>query len=139
MEKDNEIIYDLTEASAESAAGTSVDAGLPVENAGSSVSSEESCQSECLELSQISSALDNQGSRDDSESSEKEKSPAETEIERMIDEVGAETLLEIIRDNRNAAIRQIISEVESSQQSVLRSGVSIAKECNSIFDLAALA
>ncbi|MDE7095994.1 MAG: hypothetical protein K2O47_00700 [Muribaculaceae bacterium] len=139
MEKDNEIIYDLTEASAESAAGTSVDAALPVENAGSSVSSEESCQSECLELSQISSALDNQGSRDDSESSEKEKSPAETEIDRMIDEVGAETLLEIIRDNRNAAIRQIISEVESSQQSVLRSGVSIAKECNSIFDLAALA
>ena len=115
MEKDNEIIYDLTEATADSVAETSVAATPPVEND------------------------DNPDCPDTSGSSEKEKSPAENEIDRMIDEVGAETLLEIIRDNRNAAIRQIISEVESSQQSVLRSGVSIAKECNSIFDLAALA
>ena len=64
---------------------------------------------------------------------------ADTRLRQMIDEVGAETLLEIIRDNRNAAIRQIISEVEASQDRVLQSGVSAARKCNSIFDLAALA
>ena len=61
------------------------------------------------------------------------------EIERMVEEMGAETLLEIIRDNRNAAIRQIISEVEASRQRELPSGASVARECSSIFDLAALA
>ncbi len=73
-----------------------------------------------------------------SESSEN-ADPAENQLKKMIAEVGAETLLDIIRDNRNAAIRQIISEVEASQDRTVPSGLSGAHRCNSIFDLAALA
>ena len=65
--------------------------------------------------------------------------PATAEINRMLEELGAETLLEIIRDNRNAAIRQIISEVEASRDEALPSGDSSRLSCSSIFDLAALA
>ncbi|MDE5846040.1 MAG: hypothetical protein K2H71_01670 [Muribaculaceae bacterium] len=65
--------------------------------------------------------------------------PATAEINRMLEELGAETLLEIIRDNRNAAIRQIISEVEASRDEALPSGDSSRLPCSSIFDLAALA
>ncbi len=72
------------------------------------------------------------------DSVEDENSPRK-QLERMADEMGAETLLEIIRDNRNAAIRQIIREVEASQEAVLVSGVSCSGSCSSIFDLAALA
>ncbi|MDE7347545.1 MAG: hypothetical protein K2N48_12510 [Muribaculaceae bacterium] len=64
---------------------------------------------------------------------------AEAELQRMVGEMGAETLLEIIRDNRNAAIRQIISEVEASRRHDVPSGVSSSNACRSIFDLAALA
>ena len=65
--------------------------------------------------------------------------PSMAEIERMVSEMGAETLLSIIKDNRNAAIRQIISEVEASRTESIPSGVSVAGKCSSIFDLAALA
>lgn len=61
------------------------------------------------------------------------------ELEKMIEEMGAETLLAIIKDNRNAAIQQIISEVESAHNRSMPSGSSVAGTCNSIFDLAALA
>ncbi|MDE5997621.1 MAG: hypothetical protein K2G77_05350 [Muribaculaceae bacterium] len=66
-------------------------------------------------------------------------SRAESEIEKMMREVGADTLLQIIKDNRNAAIRQIISEVEASRDSSLPSGSKATSSCTSIFDLAALA
>ncbi len=67
------------------------------------------------------------------------KDPAYVEVKKKVKAMGAETLLSIIRDNRNAAIQQIIREVEASQDSALPSGVSVVKGCNSIFDLAALA
>ncbi len=80
-------------------------------------------------------------SSESSESSDNAENadPAENQLKKMIAEVGAETLLDIIRDNRNAAIRQIISEVEASQDRTVPSGLSGAHRCNSIFDLAALA
>lgn len=62
----------------------------------------------------------------------------ESRLRELVTEMGAETLLEIIRDNRNAAIRQILSEVEA-RRTPMQSGVSAARSCNSIFDLAALA
>ena len=65
--------------------------------------------------------------------------PARTEIDRMVSEMGAETLLQIIKGNRNAAIGQIIKEVEASQDRSLPSGASSAPSCTSIFDLAAMA
>lgn len=61
------------------------------------------------------------------------------EIERMVEEMGAETLLAIIKDNRNAAIRQIIREVEASRRRDLPSGNPVSASCSTIFDLAALA
>ena len=68
-----------------------------------------------------------------------EKSPAETELGDMISKLGADTLLQIIKGNRNAAIRQIITEVESSRDNHIPSGTSSAPSCMSIFDLAAMA
>ncbi len=64
---------------------------------------------------------------------------ADKELQRMVAEMGAETLLGIIKDNRNAAIRQIISEVEAAQSNIVNSGASTAPTCASIFDLAAMA
>ena len=61
------------------------------------------------------------------------------EIERMVEEIGSETLLSIIKDNRNAAIRQIISEVEAARESGMHSGLSADGRNSSIFDLAAMA
>ncbi|MDE6521417.1 MAG: hypothetical protein K2L17_01245 [Muribaculaceae bacterium] len=65
--------------------------------------------------------------------------PAKTEIDKMISEIGADTLLQIIKGNRNAAIEQIIKEVEASHDRSLPSGASSAPTCTSIFDLAAMA
>lgn len=72
-------------------------------------------------------------------SESQQPSPAETELREMLEEVGAETLLQIIKDNRNAAIRQIIKEVEESRDRTIPSGASAAHTCSSIFDLASLA
>ena len=66
-------------------------------------------------------------------------SGSERELRRMVEEMGADTVLEIIRNNRNAAIRQIISEVEASRDVSIPSGDSASVACRSIFDLAALA
>ncbi len=65
-------------------------------------------------------------------------SEAEVRIRKMVSEMGAETLLDIIRDNRNAAIRQILSEVEG-QRGIMHTGPSGGCGCSSIFDLAAMA
>ena len=79
------------------------------------------------------------GAQEQPQSGEVPADAAGEEIGRMVEEMGAETLLEIIRGNRNAAIRQIISEVEASQVRPLPSGNSASIGCTSIFDLAALA
>ncbi len=63
---------------------------------------------------------------------------AQKKLQKMIDEIGADTLLEIIKDNRNAAIRQILAEMEK-QRTPLQSGISAARGCNSIFELASQA
>ncbi len=65
--------------------------------------------------------------------------PGRKEIERMIDEMGAEKVLEIIRGNRNAAIRQIMKEMEEESDCPMQSGTSATSRHNSIFDLASMA
>lgn len=58
----------------------------------------------------------------------------------MIGEMGAERVLQILRGNRNAAIEQIIGEMEEEERSrALQSGTSIGAASHSIFDLASLA
>lgn len=61
------------------------------------------------------------------------------EIERMIREMGAGKLLEIIHGNRNAAIGQILEEMDAQPSGMLQSGTSAAGQGHSIFDLASLA
>ena len=134
MEEEKDIIYELSEGgerSVENFEGgeRSVESGERVEVADIDENSDFSDNSDVSDNSDFSDNSDNSDHSDN----------ADKKLQQMIDEVGAETLLEIIRDNRNAAIRQIISEVEASQERVLQSGVSAARKCNSIFDLAALA
>lgn len=57
----------------------------------------------------------------------------------MIEKMGAEKVLEIIRGNRNAAISQIMEEMKEETQTTLQSGLSNEDHCHSIFDLANLA
>ena len=67
------------------------------------------------------------------------ESSADAELTRMIADMGAEKALEILKGNRNSAIEQILSELESGSDRTLQSGNSVAASCQSIFDLAALA
>lgn len=84
---------------------------------------------------------DNAENNDNAENSENDENNdnAKAKIEKMIDEMGAEKLLEIINGNRNSAIRQIISEAAASNDNFIPSGTSVARTMDSIFDLAALA
>ena len=137
MEEEKDIIYELSEGGERS-----VESGERFESGEQSVESGGLLQfAEDVEGSDCSDKSDESENSDNSDHSENadDADNADTRLRRMIEEVGAETLLEIIKDNRNAAIRQIISEVEASQNRVLQSGVSAARACNSIFDLAALA
>ena len=131
MEEEKDIIYELPEGGDDSQGGE-----RSVESSGGGERSVESG-----ERVEVAAVDENDENADDAENADNDENAdnADTRLQRMIEEVGAETLLEIIRDNRNAAIRQIISEVEASQNRVLQSGVSAARACNSIFDLAALA
>ncbi len=102
--------------------------------------SEPSESSESSESSEPSDNDDNDENADNAENDDNAENHTEAEkkLKKMVAEMGAETVLEIIRDIRNAAIRQILAEVEAQRQP-LQSGVSAARPCNSIFDLAALA
>ncbi len=133
MEENKDTIYDI-ESAVHPAEG-SVAEELAKENESSDISdnSDNSRNSDNTEDPAPSEISEN------FESPELSKEPAMAEIERMVEDMGAETLLSIIKDNRNAAIRQIISEVEASRDRSLPSGSSTRKECSSIFDLAALA
>lgn len=84
---------------------------------------------------------DNAENDENDENAENAENPdsAKAKIENMIDEMGAEKLLEIINGNRNSAIRQIISEAAASNDNFIPSGTSVARNMDSIFDLAALA
>lgn len=97
--------------------------------------SENSDSSDSSDISDHSDSSDSSDYSDHSDISD----PHEEEIKRMVKEMGAETLLSIIKDNRNAAIRQIISEVEASRKRDMPTGASASATCSSIFDLAALA
>ena len=149
-EKKEDIIYDMaSQAESLVEAGAPGDTELseatePAEEPEVSDNSEDSADTGSSETTETTETTDNitdniekPESSDNPDASE--MSAAEREIERMVGEMGAETLLEIIRDNRNAAIRQIISEVEESRPRGLPSGASVARNCSSIFDLAALA
>lgn len=82
-------------------------------------------------------------SEKEDESAAAEEAPvpdeAGAEIARMVEEMGAEKVLEIIRGNRNAAIDQIVKELEEESDCQMQSGTSIASRYNSIFELAAMA
>lgn len=92
------------------------------------------------ENSENSENSDNFESSDNSEISENSENPAKLEIDTMIAKMGAETLLQIIKDNRNAAISQIMNEIVETADGPLPSGVNDKQaRCNSIFDLASLA
>ncbi len=109
----------------------------------SKVKSQEPSGDVIYELSESSEDSENSDNADNSDNAENAEnsqplSEAEIRLREMVTEMGAETVLEIIRDNRNAAIRQILSEVEA-QRTPLQTGVSAERGCNSIFDLAALA
>ncbi|MDE7419439.1 MAG: hypothetical protein K2N35_04450 [Muribaculaceae bacterium] len=135
MEKD-EIIYDLEDKN------ISENAELPgtSENSESAAVSENAEDSSNSDDSEDAEGIERPADPDNSEESGKqEPNSAEAEIQKMLADVGAETLLQIIKDNRNAAIRQIISEVEASRDRSIPSGASSASPCKSIFDLAALA
>ena len=137
MEEEKDIIYELLESGEQRVEGGEqrAECGERVQPAAIDENSDHSEISDCSEISDYSDYSDNSDNADNDDNAD----DADTRLRQMIEEVGAETLLEIIRDNRNAAIRQIISEVEASQDRVLQSGVSTARKCNSIFDLAALA
>lgn len=109
----------------------------------SEVRDQKSDLSEISEIPENSERTGNSKISEDSEhpeiSDSLDMSPAEAEIERMVKEMGADALLGIIRDNRNIAIEQIISEMQSAAKPPLPSGVSAVDPCSSIFDLAALA
>ena len=134
MEKDenkDDVIYDLerSEGSEGSKMSEESEGSEMSEGSEGSEMSERSEGSEGSEMSERSEGSEASGDVD----------PAMAEIERMVGEMGAETLLEIIRDNRNAAIRQIISEVEAARERDMPSGFSGSMGCSSIFDLAAMA
>ncbi len=106
------------------------------EESGGSEDSEKSDKEEMNPKEEESESPDESESTEEADGAEDQ---AANEIKRMIDEMGAERLLDIIRDNRNAAIRQIISEVETSRERDMPSGKSTSMTCRSIFDLAAMA
>ncbi len=165
MEKENDIIYDLeslpenTIDEGGSNDGNLTPDGMPDDEKQSPADEEAASDEEHLLLGKVNMQTpetgdskekvtdneeaekkeDTEKKKDDSDPENKKRSRAESEIQRMIDDMGANRVLEIIRDNRNEAIRQILSEIEASQVRVMPSGRSIIKECNSIFDLAAMA
>lgn len=68
------------------------------------------------------------------------KSEAEGKIGEMVKTFGAEKVLELILGNRNAAIEQIIAEMQAQENlPPLHSGLSADYNCRSIFDLASYA
>lgn len=69
----------------------------------------------------------------------KEISPEQKEIDALIAEIGAEKVLQLIRGNRNAAIEQILKDLDDEEKPVLQSGLSAGSRPHSIFDLANLA
>ena len=126
--KVDDIIYDLEEASragdAETKPEETQEENAPRDNDGDGDSG---------------AAVTMTDSHDADSNEEEEESSPRKQIERMVEEMGAETLLEIIRDNRNAAIGQILKEVEATRRTDIPSGNSARRPCGSIFDLAALA
>ncbi|MDE6742134.1 MAG: hypothetical protein K2J58_07370 [Muribaculaceae bacterium] len=132
-EENKDIIYDLEDPSS-----------APQKMESSEVGDEGGeCMSEGAEDAQGSETsenpYDNADNAEHGDNVADSGNPAMAEITRMVEEMGAETLLDIIRDNRNAAIRRIISEVEASGDRIMPSGASSSMGCASIFDLAALA
>ena len=60
-------------------------------------------------------------------------------IESMISEMGAEKVLAIILNNRNAVITQIMHELENHHAKPIPTGVRADSVCTSIFELAEMA
>ena len=125
MEENDDIIYDLEATGSVAESEVSDD----FENPEATDSSADSGPAGSTESSDTPDDSDDPGLSD----------PAMEELGRMVEEMGASTLLDIIRDNRNAAIRQIISEVEAARNHAIPSGRSVAASCSSIFELAAQA
>lgn len=145
--ENEEIIYDIEgealEREAHQPPKGGVEDGCNQDNSDNSDSSDSSDNSDNSDSSDISDNSDSSDSSDNSDNSEAEDgaeaSEADQEIRRMVAEMGAETLLEIIRDNRNAACRQILEEVRLQSRPEIPSGVAATARPSSIFDLAAMA
>lgn len=84
---------------------------------------------------------ENSTPKDISDTSDISDTPGEAEIElqRLIKKLGAEKIVELIRGNRNAAIKQILDEMQQQSDTPLQSGISAGHYSRSIFDLASQA
>lgn len=99
------------------------------------LSSPETEPAETPDISESSAPDSTADTADSDDSSE----TARREIDSMIKEMGPETLLRIIRKERNAACEQIKAELADRRGAYIPSGKSISRSCASIFDLASLA
>lgn len=98
-----------------------------------------------VELSDVEQSEDEEEKKD-SEKKEGEAVKSEIvdsaleSIREMVESLGAEKVWQLIRDNRNAAIEQILTELkEGEENEPMRSGLSVEPKCHSIFDLASFA
>ncbi len=64
---------------------------------------------------------------------------AEIELRNLIKKMGAGKIVELIRGNRNAAIKQILDEMQQQSDAPLQSGISASHHSRSIFDIASQA
>ncbi len=138
MEEEKYTAYDLEAQTAPAVLEPTADTGL-TDNPEITESKEMTEDSANVDAAGCHDGLENPVNSETKGLPKTEKSPAEEEIDRMMEKVGAEKMLEIIKGNRNAAIKQIISEITSSTERRLPSGDSAYRKCNSIFDLAELA
>jgi len=63
----------------------------------------------------------------------------EKELQNLIKEFGAAKIVELVRGNRNAAIKQILDEMQQQSDVSLQSGISAGHHSRTIFDLASQA
>ncbi len=103
------------------------------------------CQSSVVEPSDVE-LPEEEEEKEDSEKKEGEAVKSEIgdaaleSIREMVESLGAEKVLQLIRDNRNAAIEQILAELkEGEENEPMRSGLSVEPKYHSIFDLASFA
>lgn len=132
METTEETIYDL-----EAPETTSTESADSSETETTEVT--ETSETDKEETETTAAAPDGPVEEPAEEEKTEQRDAAREEIDRMMEEMGAARLLEIIKGERNAAIDQIIKEIGSMPHEYLPSGDSVTKRPKTIFDLASLA